>query len=268
MIQENQIPDSYKEIIKKQIDIYKDGRSITQRNSIPETDQIPIINPNHWLKILDVICVFADMIGSTILSATKYDKSTAGAYQLFSNTIVRLFHEFGAPYIDINGDGVFALFNPNQHNIALASAVTIKTFVNEEFVPRIKTNTNLDIGLHIAIDQKTLLVRKIGFKRYGDRTDRQNEVWAGRTVNMSAKLASLTKQNELLASDRYFKNLKDDLVLKSCGCPNNEVVDLWKEIDLSENDLFDFDKAYLLESNWCKEHGKEYCEKIIELDNE
>jgi class 3 adenylate cyclase len=266
MITNTQLPEKFRQIIDKQIEIYKNGRSITQENKLPETSHIPINNPNHWLKIPDVICVFADMIGSTKLSASKHDKSTAGAYQLFSNTIVRLFHELNASYIDIKGDGVFALFNSDQPNTALASAVTIKTFVNEEFINRIKSNTELDIGLHIAIDQKTLLVRKIGFKRYGDRTDRQNEVWAGRTVNMASKLASITKQNEMLVSDRFFKNLKDDLVLKSCGCPNNEVVDLWKEYDLSDNELFDFDKAYLLESNWCKEHGADFCTRIIELD--
>jgi len=267
MIETNQIPDNLKEIIKNQTEIYREGRSITQRNNIPETNQIPITNQKHWLKIPDVICVFADMIGSTQLSASKYDKSTAGAYQLFTNTIVRLFHNFDAPYIDLKGDGVFSLFNSDYPNVALASAVTVKTFVDEEFVPRIKSNTDLDIGLHIGIDQKTLLVRKIGFKRYGDRTDRQNEVWAGKTVNMASKLASITKHNELLVSERYFKNLKDDLVLKSCGCPDGIVKDLWEEYDLSEDDSFDFDKGYMLKSNWCKEHGKDYCTRIIKLDN-
>lgn len=267
MILTTQLPKKFKEVIDTQIEVFKNGRSITQENKLPETHHIPLSNPNHWLKIPDVICVFADMIGSTKLSASKHDKSTAGAYQLFSNTIVRLFHEFNAPYIDLKGDGVFALFNSNQPYTALAAAVTIKTFVNEEFVHRIKAKTDLDIGLHIAIDQKTLLVRKIGFKRYGDRTDRQNEVWAGKTVNMASKLASLTKHNEMLVSDRYFKNLKDELALRTCGCPNEKIEDLWSEINITENELFDFDKAYQLNSNWCKNHGEEYCQKILKLDD-
>lgn len=266
MIVSTQLPEKFREVIDSQIEIYKGGQSITQRNKIPKTSCIPLENPKHWFKIPDVICVYADMINSTKLSASKHDKSTAGAYQLFSNTITRLFHEVNAPYIDIKGDGVFALFNSDQPNTALAAAVTIKTFVNEEFINRINCSDDLKIGLHLAIDQKTLLVRRIGVKRYGDRTDRQNEVWAGRAVNMASKLASLTKHNEMLVSERYFKNLKDDLVLKSCGCPDGEKVDLWREHDLSNNDLFDFDKAYFLESNWCKEHGAEFCERIIELD--
>ncbi|MDD3302996.1 MAG: hypothetical protein PHN31_05535 [Candidatus Gracilibacteria bacterium] len=89
---------------------------------------------------------------------------------------------------------------------------------------------------------------------------------------MTAKLASLSKDGELFVSDRFFKNLgNDELVLKSCGCSNGketgEKEDLWKEIDLSNNDKFDFNKAFILESMWCSNHGKEWCKKIIALDN-
>lgn len=68
------------------------------------------------------------------------------------------------------------------------------------------THTNLDIGCHLEIDRKNCIVRKVGFKKYDDRTDRQNEVWAGKPVNMAAKLASKSNHSELLVSYRYFKN--------------------------------------------------------------
>ena len=267
MITENQLPKEYRDIIEEEIAIFKEGRVITVRNSIPDTKEIPIENKRHWLKIPDVICVFVDMKGSTKLSAQLYDRSTAGAYQLFTSTAVRLFNAFEAPYIDVKGDGVFALFNKEQPYRALAAAVTFKTFAREEFVPRIKKLTDVEVGCHIGIDQKTVLVRKIGLKRYQGRSDRQNEVWAGRPINMAAKLAALADADEMLVSDRYFSNLKDEHALKSCGCPRGEKVDLWKPVDLSEDDRFDFNVAYRLGSAWCSTHGREYCQIILELDN-
>jgi len=266
MISETQMPAKYKSVCDDQITVYKQGRSITHRNTIPDTPDIPIENPKVWLRIPNVICVFVDMLGSTKLSADSHDADTAGAYQLYTGTAVKLFSEFESPYIDVRGDGVFALFDEGQSYRALAAAVTFKTFANEEFVPRIRNATGVQVGSHIGIDRKTVLVRKLGFKRYRGRTDRQNEVWAGKPVNMAAKLAAKTADNELLVSDRYFETLKDDVALKSCGCPGGEKVSLWTRIDFSQDSRFDFDAAYKLKSYWCSKHGREYCEKMMELD--
>ena len=57
MIEENQMPQIYRDIINEQIAIYNKGRSITVENKIPDTPNIPIENQNHWLRIPDVICV-------------------------------------------------------------------------------------------------------------------------------------------------------------------------------------------------------------------
>jgi class 3 adenylate cyclase len=144
--------------------------------------------------------------------------------------------------------------------------VTFKTFAKEVCVPKIRDRTAVEVGSHIGIDQKTVLVRKIGLKIYGSRTDRQNEVWAGKPVNMAAKLASLSDNEELLASSRFFSNLKDEHVLLSCGCPSGTKASLWSERDLSQDKRFDFQVAYCLKSNWCRIHGREYCEAILSLD--
>lgn len=268
MIAEDQLPKKYRDVIDEEIETFDEGRSITVRKKIPDTDEIPIENKKHWLRIPDVICVFVDMMGSTKLSAEAYDRSTAGAYQLFTGTAVRLFSAFEAPYIDVRGDGVFALFDKEQPYRALAAAVTFKTFAREEFVPRIKKLTDIDVGCHIGIDQKTVLVRKLGFKRYRGRTDRQNEVWAGKPVNMAAKLATLTDNDEMLVSDRYYSNLEDEHALESCGCPDGEKKDLWNDVDVADDTRFDFDTAYCLSSAWCSIHGKEYCETLLGLDED
>ena len=265
-MESEQIPEKYLSIIDCEIENFNKRHTITEYNHIPDTTKIPLFDPTHWLKINDVICVYVDMKGSTQLSATVNADATASAYQFFTGTAVRLFREFGASYIDVRGDGAFALFNSDQPHRALASAITFKTFCKYEFTPKLKEKTDLTIGAHMGIDQKLVLVKKIGLKQIGGISDRQNEVWAGKPVNMSSKLASLSEDGELLVSERFFRNFKDVHVLKTCGCPSGEKIDVWEEVDLTNYNYFDFNKAFKLTSSWCSTHGAEYCEAIINLD--
>lgn len=265
---EGMLISSVKNLIEEETEIFDQSVSITFQKKIPDTKHIPIEKPTHWLRIPDVICCFVDMEGSTKLSASLHDKSTARCYRYFTQTAIRIFAEFEAPYIDVKGDGVFALFDSKKVYTALAATVTFKTFVKEHFTPEVEKKHNLTIGGHFGIDQKTLLVRKLGYKRYDGRTDRQNEVWAGKPVNMAAKLASLSTDNKLWVSDRYFKNLKDKKAIYSCGCgsQDDQGTELWQEEDLANDSKFDFNKAYSLESNWCSKHGKSFCRDLLKLD--
>lgn len=268
-IKETQMPKALISLIDQEIDYYGQRRSITVRNDIPETTAIPLDNPLYWFRIPDVICVFVDMIGSTKLSAKHHENSTAGVYRLFTETAIQIFHHFEAPYIDVKGDGAFALFNQDQAYRALVSAVSFKTFADAEFAPRIQQTTGLDIGAHIGIDQKTVLVRRFGLRRVDGRTDRQNEVWAGKPVNMAAKLASLTQGGELLVSDRYYERLTDRHATHSCDCGSGGQQALWEEEDMTPEKLrlgFDFDRAYRLKSKWCETHGAEYARELLACD--
>jgi hypothetical protein len=149
---ETQMPADLRNIAQSELDLYGQKRSITVRNEIPNTPQIPIENRLNWLRIPDVICVFVDMKGSTKLSASLHDSGTAGAYQLFTEAAVRFFDVMDAPYIDVRGDGVFGMFNSNQPYRALTTAVSFKTYAAFVFAPAIKVKTGLELGAHIGID--------------------------------------------------------------------------------------------------------------------
>jgi class 3 adenylate cyclase len=268
-ISETQMPGYLRDIAEDELTIYKQGRSVTLRTTLPATHEIPLVNRRHWLRIPDVVCVFVDMKGSTQLSAsTQFDKRTAGAYQLFTEAAVRLFHALDAPYIDVRGDGVFALFNQGQEYRAITAAVTFKTHAAKIFTPQIKKDMDLDVTSHIGIDQKTVLVRRAGLKRADDRTDRQNEVWAGKPVNIASKLAAMGGDDQLLVSDRYYNRITNQLVRRSCGCSDGIKRDLWTAVDVTGDSKFDFNTAYMLESCWCEKHGKDYCEAILALDED
>jgi class 3 adenylate cyclase len=263
---ETQLLPKCLEIIDDQIQVFEYSSTITDRNEIPDTNTIPLNDQNHWLRIKDVICVFFDMKNSTKLNANESPRVTADAYNLFTGTAIRLLNEFQSSYIDIRGDGAFGLFNSNQAHRALTAAVTFKTFAEIDFKRLMKKITDVDVGTHIGIDQKVVLVKKIGLRQTEGRTDRQNEVWAGKPVNMAAKLAALSEDGELLVSDRYFENFTNELTLKTCGCPNGIKSDLWSEVDTTDNSWFDFEKAYKLKTHWCEIHGKSFCEQILNLD--
>jgi hypothetical protein len=167
MMNNSQLPQGIMDIIQSKVDQFHQTNSVETVSRIPDTTNIPL-KDNKWLKIEDVICVYADMIASTKLSANdKYGARTASAYELFTGTIIRIFHYFDAAYIDVKGDGVFALFNSNQVYHSLVAAVTVKTFAEETFVlntiKNIKWNTSRIKNI-IAVIRKTNWAGKPGSK--------------------------------------------------------------------------------------------------------
>lgn len=275
MLSKNQVIPSINAIVDNELRIFSSSViDINPNRKIPETNEIPIDNPKEWVKVNNVVCVFVDMAGSTKLSVTVNPSVVAKAYRLFSQTIVKIFHDFDTPYIDLKGDGVFALFDSDQVHRALAAAVTCKTFADEVFIPEIEkaTKGNVSIGFHGGIDQGTLLVRKIGLKKHGGRTDRQNEVWAGKTVNVACKLCSIAQNNELVVSDRYYKKLTARSARYSCGCDGNgnttESKTLWTSSPVPDDKNFDFEICHRLENKWCKVHGAESSNSMVEADIE
>lgn len=267
MITKTQLPSKYKDIIDTQVEKFKTKIFTDEVAKIPNVDDIPGEQSTKWLKIPDVICVFVDMKNSTKFSARHHAGTTARVYTLFTGTAVRLFKAFGASYIDIKGDGVFALFNSDQVHAALCAAVTFRTFVTNEFSTKVTNKTEVETGVHIGIDQATLIVSKIGLKKSATRGDMHNEVWAGKAVNMAAKLSSLSENDEICVSDRFYKNITSPKALNSCTCGGEPQL-LWKEHDLTEDERFSFRTAHILESSWCKEHGAEYLDEILLSDAE
>lgn len=265
-------PDSVQAIIDDETQILAEAVGVTRRNTIPATGEIPLQNPSNWLEIPDVIACFVDMEGSTKLSATTHPKTTAKAYRYFTNTAIRIFDDFDAAYIDVRGDGVFALFNSDRPHTALAATVSFKDFVTKEFTPRIKKLTDLSIGGHYGIDRKTVLVRRLGLKIINDNRHRQNEVWAGKPINMAAKLASLSSNGEIWVSERFHKCVWGENALMTCGCVGGQYTgartELWSEVSVKNDDRFDFDTARVLKSDWCERHGKAFCKSIVKYDQE
>jgi len=267
----DQFVEGILEIVEEAGKKYQGGVSVERKQFIPVTDSMPL-ETNVWWRIDDAVCVYIDMKNSTKLSAQEGDRVTAKIYQYFTETAVRILNHFGASYIDVRGDGAFGLFDRNKIYHALCAVITFKTIIFHE-MKDVTQGDQLMIESHAGMDINTVLVKRIGIRRAEGQSDKQNEVWAGKPVNMASKLASKGAGNELYISDRVFNIFTKDnseMVMKTCGCARGGQsagkVDIWTAIDLQQEPIFDFKTAYKMQNTWCEEHGRDFCVGIINLD--
>ena len=251
------------------------GVQITRKNDVPDTGPT---NKGVWYQIPQVTAVFADLKRSTELSAENSPRVAARAYTYFIRAMAVILDRFEARYVDIQGDGIFGLFSGKDSRfLAAACAITMRTEVEREVAVRFEedTSTDWDLTAGVGIDHGTLLVRRLGL-----RGTKQNEVWAGKPVNMSAKLSSLAGSDHVVVSDRVFRQyqgaskLRIRALLWTCGCdgdtqgsgldaPAGQTTYLWEKEAVSEDLGLDFQYFHRLKSKWCETHGPEFCETII-----
>lgn len=251
------------------------GVQITVQNEVPEKGPV---NKGLWLQIPNVTAVFVDLKRSTELSADSTPRTSAFAYTYFVRAMAMILDRFGSNYIDIHGDGVFGLFSgPQSDFYAVASAITARTQTECDIAVRFENDTSTDWKLTagVGIDRGTLLVRRLGL-----RGTKQNEVWAGKPVNMAAKLSSVACSNQVVVSDRVYSryqaasHLRQRALLWTCGCneaaqgdgldaPIGETEYLWTAESAPSEMGLDFDQLYRLKSKWCCVHGAEFCETIV-----
>ena len=251
------------------------GIQITRLNDVPETGPT---NKGVWNQIPNVTAVFADLKGSTGLSTEGTPRAAAFAYTYFIKAMTLILERFSARYIDIQGDGIFGLFSGDHSTfLAAASAITMRTQVEGEVATRFGKDTSVDwkLSAGIGIDRGTLLVRRLGV-----RGTKQNEVWAGKPVNIAAKLSSLADPNCVAVSKRVFaeyenaSRLRRRALLWTCGCGGESeglgldtaigiTTQLWSESPAPDGLGLDFENFFKLGSEWCDTHGAEFCEAII-----
>lgn len=251
------------------------GVQITRRNEVP--DEGPT-NKGVWYQIPNVTAVFADLKRSTELSTEGKAVDAAFAYTYFIRAMALILDRFSARYVDIQGDGIFGLFSGDRSTfLAAAAAITMRTQVQREVAARFRNDASADWKLTagIGVDCGSLLVRRLGL-----RGTKQNEVWAGKPVNVAAKLSSIADSNGVVVSQRVFdqyegaSQLRKRALLHSCGCegdvqgsglaaPLRETVYLWDRDAVPQGLGLDFENLFRLGSKWCETHGAEFCETIV-----
>jgi len=179
---------------------------------------------------------------------------------------------FEADYVAVHGDGVLAVFTGNGACVkAFLASVSFLTACEEYIEPNIKNKTSgrVCVKCRCGVSYGSTIV-----KRIGRRGSWNNEVWAYRTANETAKLCSLAEPGKLVVNEKAFNRLQGCTeVSLSCGCHVNrehrrkierkgEKKQLWKELDYEILKNTNIDKAWELQSIWYPEHGAEYFQKI------
>lgn len=250
--------------------------------AVESLDSVPEIGPTNkgvWNKIRNVTAVFADLKRSTELNTDNRPEYAAWAYTYFIRAMAIVFSRFDANYIDIHGDGIFGLFSGEDSAFtAIACGVTMKTVIEKQVAVRFRdtVSTAWTLNAGIGIDCGTVMVRRLGL-----RGEKYNEVWAGKPVNIAAKLSGLAGDNELVVPNYVHRTydsasrLRRRVLSRTCGCRDGRIGDgvyapdkqtslLWTYVK-NEGGSLDFMTRYILESKWCDIHGAEFCQ--ILLDN-
>ncbi|HBX82374.1 MAG: hypothetical protein WAV45_02015 [Propionibacteriaceae bacterium] len=238
--------------------------------SDPDLNDIKGAGSSTWLKIPDVVAVVADLRNSSRLGTGRHDVSTAKIYQSSVDGAVKVFHDFDANFIDIQGDGGFGLFwGQSAYERAFCAAVTVRSF-SSLLVKQLESKYGgsgsfPETGYKVGMAADRVLVKTIGSPR---DVAEQEAVWPGRAVNHAVKCAQSATRHQIVVTESLWNHFKEnDFVTTSCGCsngvPGSDVTDLWKEFEIEHIHDEDYRHGYVLESPWCKKHGAEFCSAIL-----
>ena len=256
--------------------VFDDQKDKIDLLEVIETDSIPseedmTVEAGRWYRIRNVTSLYVDMKGSTQLTNERHIKTSAKMYEIFTGGLIKILkqEEFRAHFIDIKGDGGFALWKEKFGSVkALLAAVTFKTFVEKYLKKFVESQiTKWSIASKIGITKDIVLVKRVGTRNTKDKKYNW-AVWAGKPVNISAKLSDMAEDDTVLVTDNVFQDFSNsselyNYLILSCGCPNNEKVNLWKEKPELESKFST--KVWELRSKWCDIHGEKYINKVLEI---
>jgi class 3 adenylate cyclase len=222
------------------------------------------ITARKWMKVKDVVAVVADLKSSTKLGTGSKAPSTASIYQAATGGIVKVFDRFQADFIQIQGDGAVALFWGDRcYERAMCAGITIKTACIDlcEQI-QAKWPAKPETGFKVGVASGRVLVKRIGTPR---NPAQQEPVWAGKPVNYAAKAAQSADRHQLVVTGSVSDHIeRNDYLVFSCGCGDGPSDAIWTNFEITRLPDDDAEaQGRLLTSQWCSEHGPEFCDAII-----
>lgn len=229
-----------------------------------DVGELPIV-ARRWTRMDDIVAVVADLKGSTQLGTGKRSASTASIYEAGTGGVVKIFDRFEANYIQIQGDGAFALFwGGRRYERAMCAGITVKT-MSVDFSEQIeeKWPVGPKTGFKVGVASGRVLAKRIGTPR---NLDQQAPVWAGKPVNYATKAAQCADRHELVAVGSVWDHIeKNDYLSMSCTCGDGPSDGIWKDFEIEKLPEGDPERhGRLLMSSWCDVHGQQYCNAILD----
>ena len=229
-----------------------------------DAKQLPL-GQRLWHRLEDVVAVVVDLKGSTRLSTgNEHAASTATVYEAATDNAVKVFNKFSADFIQIQGDGVLALFwGENRFERAICAGITVKSF-GASLKDKVFDKWGIETGYKVGIASGRVLAKRLGTPR---NLDEQEPVWAGKPVNFATKAAQHADVNELIVTASVWAEVEDiDYLVVSCGHNDGKPstkAGLWRGVQIENIAHEDESKGQLLEATWCEHCGDEFCSKIL-----
>ncbi len=238
---------------------------IEEYSNFPDVDSLRL-EKRQWVRIKNVVAVVVDLKGSTKLDFKHRPNTSARLYEAVTGNCVRIARRFEPSFVDIQGDGLFALFHgEGAYRRAMCAGITLTSFSRRCVVPRIADSMDERFpttGLKVGMSAGVLVVKKVGV-----RGDMNEPVWAGKPVNWAAKCAQEADANELIATESVYGKFENNHYVRySCGCQGGQWTgrysDLWSEVQV-ETIPDTTVRCMRLQSYWCGVHGDEVCDAIL-----
>ncbi|MEU3285083.1 hypothetical protein [Streptomyces longwoodensis] len=246
---------------KTKEEIFSTPQVITQDEI--DVDTLPI-KSRKWIKLPSIVAVMVDLKSSTKLGTGKWAASTASIYEASTGGVVKVFNKFDADFIQIQGDGAFALFwGERRFERALCAGVTVNTF-SVDLGDQLESRwPNMPItGFKVGVACSPILVKRIGTPR---NPAQQEPVWAGKAVNYAAKCAQSADRHEMIVTGSVWDRVeRNDYLSISCSCNAGPSAGIWETVNIDRLPDGDPESAgRKLKVGWCTVHGQEYCDAVL-----
>lgn len=233
-----------------------DGTDDLDVSSVP-------IEARKWVRMKDVVVVVADLKGSTQFGTGSKGPSTASIYEAGTGGVVKIFDRFDANFIQIQGDGAFAIFwGDCRYERAVGAGITIKTFsVDLAGQMERKWPNKPESGFKVGLASGRVLVKRVGTLR---NPAQQEPVWAGKPVNFATKAAQCAARHQLVVTGSVWDHIEpNDYLAFSCDC--GEPATIWDDFTIEKLAEDEPERqGRLLKVAWCTVHGEEYCNAVLD----
>lgn len=248
---------------KKVLNDLKPGGRVEDVAAFPDVDNLPI-QGSTWLRLEEVVAVVADLKASTRLSFDRQIRTTVRMYQAATSRSVELAAEFDPAFVDIQGDGFFAIFHGERALragmcAAMALAVFSRDVLGPAFQGAWEGSGHLKTGLKIGMACGSVAVKRVGVRHSSA------PVWAGKPVNWAFKCAGAANAHELVVTEPIFARVVhgndylDQLCLhRGHGSPFDGA---WGEVAVTP--LQGCTRCYRRKSPWCRDVAEEYCAAVL-----
>lgn len=222
------------------------------------------ITARRWHQIPDMVAVVVDLKSSTKLSTNKWAQSTASLYEASTGNVIRIFKHFRADFVQIQGDGAFALFwGERRYERAMCAAITTQIF-GADLVKQLQNRwpNQPKTGLKVGVASGRVLAKRLGIPR---NPAMQEPVWAGKPVNYATKAAQCVTSPSIIITASIWKAIAaNEYLTQACICSTRTNRHVWAETKIRK--LPDGDAQALGHRStyrWCSKHLDADCQAVL-----